>query len=93
MACRAARSSQFWWHYEQLKNTGAVGGHTLQQDPMSIVARERSEAHENLGRLDPTWRRVPVHLEYTTRQIRSNDAGKWSTRSKASALRSRLWGH
>jgi hypothetical protein len=25
---------------EQLKNTGVVRGHTLQQDPMSVVARE-----------------------------------------------------
>src|SRR5215213_11231112 len=27
---------------------------------MSVVARERSEAHENVGRLDPTWGRVPI---------------------------------
>jgi hypothetical protein len=27
---------------------------------MSVVARERSEAHENVGRLDPTWGRLPI---------------------------------
>jgi hypothetical protein len=47
-------------HQEQLKNTRAVRGHTFQQDTMSVVARERSEAQENVGRLDPTWGRVPI---------------------------------
>jgi len=42
---------------EQLKNTGVVRGHTLQQDPMSVVAREtnrgsrtrRRQAHVRVG--------------------------------------------
>ena len=76
--------------HEQLKNTRAVRGHTFQQDTMSVVARERSEAQENVGGLDPTWAASQSGVEYTTRQIQSNDAGKWSTRSNASALRSRL---
>ena len=81
----------FWRHHEQLKNTGARN--TDQQDPMRVVARERSEAHENLSRLDRGGAASQSGVEYTTRRIRSNDAEKWSTRSNASAVKSRLKGH
>jgi hypothetical protein len=60
---------------------------------MSVVARERSEAYETSAALIRGGAASQSGVEYTTRRMRSNDAGKWSTRSNASAVKSRLKGH